>query len=742
MKFLKLNKTKFKPTKNSIKELTLLIYISFIIFIVTESMSAIGTTSYGYIQKSSIYLGISVIVALLGMIIFLFKKDKKNYYIGGFIVFLFMIPLIKYTWDKFFVFLDIPEENIWCLILDYLIILLMLSPAIFLKKKVFYTVLISAILMILSLCNYFVSIFRGIPLAYSDIYCIGDALSLTKNFLGDNSIIFISIGLVILFVFLVILFIKDKKDIRITSNLNIIFVVALAIGTYSYYLNLINNKTLIYYSANMVKTYRYNGYVYSTLESGLRFIRFKPNNYNEDSIMAIRKQVDLSTTSSKEIAVASTKLTNISKSSSNKPNIIFVQLEGFMDPRTINGVMYNTDPIPNFRKLQKNGISGKMKSPSIGGGTARTEFEVMTGIDLEFLTDGEVPHYTILGHETLNSVASTLKKQGYSTHAIHNNQGNFYNRNKAYSSLSYDTYTSVEYMDNVERTETNWAKDTVLTKYIKECLESSEGSDLVFTISVEGHSPYPTDSDKYDFPIKVVNSKLKESDQNQIYYYINKIHESDEFIGDVVDLVDSLDEDTIVVFYGDHTPALDLLNRDEGNVDRTTTPYAIYSNFDLDTDFKGGDISAYQMSTIMLSLAGVDLGPMENVHKALSSKKDYKKDLELIQYDILFGEDYYLNEDEKTKASNLKMGTKNIKIESVSLQDNQICIKGKNFTRKSVAFINGKEKNTLYVDKNTLRVYCDKDEMNDINDIVVKQIGLHDIPLSQTNTIKLNINKD
>ncbi len=739
MRFLKkIDKTKFKITKNSSKELIFLIYISFILFIVTEVMSARGTTSYGYIENNSIYLGIGILVALLALIIFMFKKDKKIYYIGGFIVYLIMLPIIKYAWDKFYVFLDIPQDNIWCLVLDYLIILLMLSPSIFRKRKVFYTILLSSLLMILSTCNYFVSIFRGIPIAYSDIYCISDALSLAKSFLGGNNIIFIIVGLIMLVVCLVFLFIKDKKDIRITSYANIIAVVILMVGTYSYYLNLIGNKTLIYYSANMVKTYRYNGYVYSTLESGLRFIRFKPDNYNEDSIMAIRKEVDSNTTSSKETTVASTKLTNISSNSSNKPNIIFVQLEGFMDPMAIGGVMYTTDPIPNFRKLQKNEISGKVKSPSIGGGTARTEFEVMTGIDLEFLTDGEVPHYTILGHETLNSVASTLKKQGYSTHAIHNNQGNFYNRNKAYSSLGYDTYTSVEYMDNVERTETNWAKDTVLTQYIKECLESSKESDLVFTISVEGHSPYPSDSNKYNFPIKVVNSSLAESDQNQIYYYINKIHDSDKFIGDVVNLVDSMDEDTIVVFYGDHTPALDLLNRDGGKVDRTTTPYAIYSNFDLNTDFKGGDISAYQMSTIMLSLAGADLGPMENVHSALSSKKDYKKDLQLIQYDILFGEDYYLSEDEKIDSSNLKMGTKDIKIESATFDEKQIYIKGKNFTRKSIVFINGEEKSTLYVDKNTLRVYCDKEELEGIKDIVVKQIGLHNIPLSQTNTVRLS----
>lgn len=736
MRILKIDKNKFKPTKNSIKELIFLVYLSFILFIATEIMSAIGTTSYGYISDINLYLGIGVLILLSVLIFFVLKKDEKKYYIGGFVVFLIMTPLIKYTWDKFFVFLDIPDKNIWCLLLDYLIILLILSPFVFLKKKVFYIALISSILMLLSITNYFISVFRGIPLAYSDIYCISDALSLTKSFLGENSIIYICVGILTLIICLIILFIKEKRKFRATSYLNIIVVIILGIGTYLYYLNLINTKTLIYYSANMVKTYRYNGYVYSTLESGLRFIRFEPKDYNKENIMAIRKDVDSNTVSSKKSTVASTKLTNISTNESNKPNILFVQLEGFMDPMSIDGVMYTKDPIPNFRKLQKQGISGKMKSPSIGGGTARTEFEVMTGIDLEFLTDGEVPHYTILGHKTLNSVAFTLKEQGYSTHAIHNNQGNFYNRNKAYSSLGYDTYTSVEYMDNVERTETNWAKDTVLTNYIRECLDSTKENDLVFTISVEGHSPYPTDADKYDFPIKVVNSSLSKTDTNQIYYYINKIHETDEFIGDVVELVDSMDEDTIVVFYGDHTPALELLNRDEGGVDRTTTPYAIYSNFDLDTNFKGGDICAYQMSTIILSLAGVDLGPMENVHKTLSSEENYKKYLELIEYDILFGEDYYLSEDEKTIATNLKMGTKNIKIKSATIQNNQIYIKGKNFTKKSIVFIDGKEKNTIYVDENTLKVYCDKDEVNDIKDIVVKQIGLHDIPLSETNIVQ------
>ena len=116
------------------------------------------------------------------------------------------------------------------------------------------------------------------------------------------------------------------------------------------------------------------------------------------------------------------------------------------------------------------------------------------------------------------------------------------------------------------------------------------------------------------------------------------------------------------------------------------------------------------------------------------NKDNYEKFEQLVDnYNIR-----YLSEDEKTTSSNLKMGTKDIKIKSATVQGNQICIKGKNFTRKSVVFINGKEENTLYVNKNTLRVYYDKDDIDNIDDIVVKQIGLQNIPISQTNIIKLS----
>ena len=57
-------------------------------------------------------------------------------------------------------------------------------------------------------------------------------------------------------------------------------------------------------------------------------------------------------------------------------------------------------------------------------------------------------------------------------------------RNNAYEKLGFDTFTSIEYMNGYEKNERGWVKDKVLTKYIKKALDSTDGSDLVYTISV------------------------------------------------------------------------------------------------------------------------------------------------------------------------------------------------------------------------------------------------------------------
>ena len=102
------------------------------------------------------------------------------------------------------------------------------------------------------------------------------------------------------------------------------------------------------------------------------------------------------------------------------PNILFIQLESFMDPTIINGIEFDTDPIPNFRNLVDNYSSGLLGVSTIGGGTANTEFEIMTGMNLDFFGAGEYPFNTILRTKTCESINYVLKELDYGTHALHN----------------------------------------------------------------------------------------------------------------------------------------------------------------------------------------------------------------------------------------------------------------------------------------------------------------------------------
>ena len=68
-------------------------------------------------------------------------------------------------------------------------------------------------------------------------------------------------------------------------------------------------------------------------------------------------------------------------------------------------------------------------------------------------------------------MAYDLKKLGYSTHAIHNNDGTFYDRNLVFSHMGYETFTSIEYMDGVEATTMGWAKEYIKTGEINKALD-------------------------------------------------------------------------------------------------------------------------------------------------------------------------------------------------------------------------------------------------------------------------------
>ena len=111
------------------------------------------------------------------------------------------------------------------------------------------------------------------------------------------------------------------------------------------------------------------------------------------------------------------------------PNYIFVQLESFFDPLTLTDFEIVGDPIPVFRGLMEKYTSGKLYVPTVSGGTANTEFEVLTGCNLDFFGVGEIPFYTVAKNGVIESLATDLKTLGLSTTMLHNYTGSFYDRN-------------------------------------------------------------------------------------------------------------------------------------------------------------------------------------------------------------------------------------------------------------------------------------------------------------------------
>ena len=650
----------------------------------------------------------------------IFKLDKRTIHqillwlIGGLVLVFATEFLLRGSFEDV---ITLIKEKPGVVLANYLLIL-MLTSIFFLVKRKYMVYFISFMVILgVAITTFFLMKVRGIPLTFSDLYSIGEAMEIADKYINKTMIIIAVICLAFLIAVAVFLY-KLDCDTKRFKLINFVLIFIVSIGFFSTVRSQQSKNIMQFKRWDIPASYKCNGLTYSTVESCVKYIRKKPDDYSQAKIQELKDKVDK--------AEASDNRTLNNK----KPNILFVQLEAFMDPTEVKGIKYSEDPIPNFRKLTQTFTHGMASAPTTGGGTVRTEFEVMTGNNIDYLTPGEIPYNTILKSKYYNSVATTLKSEGYKAHAVHNFQGNFYGRNNAYAKLGFDDFTSKEYMSNYELNEREWVKDVILTKYIEKALDSTKDSDLVYTVSVQGHSSYPTDAENYDFPIKV-SGTLDQKVLNQMYYYVNQIKGTDDFIGELVDMVNKRDEDTIILFYSDHMPKLKIFEDDDFYLDKYKAPFAFYANFDIEK-YDIDEIESYELSSLMFKEAGLKYGPMERFNTYMKDDPEFSKMQDLIEYDVLFGKSYYINDDEKAKKNTLKMGVEDIVINNIETKGNKMIIHGENFTTNSRVYLNDKQVDKKFIDENTLEV----DKIDNLDTISIKQIGRNSVVLSSTQDFK------
>ena len=405
-----------------------------------------------------------------------------------------------------------------------------------------------------------------------------------------------------------------------------------------------------------------------------------------------------------------------------QPNILFVQLESFMDMEDIIGAEYSKDPTPNYHKLLEENPNGLLYVPTIGGGTANVEFEIMTGLNMDFFAAGEAPFNTVLEETTCESIAHNLRKNGYYTSTLHNNTGFFFSRNRVYSNLGFDRFDSLEYMLYPDYDARGWADDNVLIDEIKTIMDSTEQRDLVFAVSVESHGKYPDTYEPADGDI-IITSYPEKAYLPNSQHYINLIDGVDVFIGRLIEELERYDEPILAVFYGDHLPALGLEAEMLSTGDLYASRYILWNNYGA--EFEAPDLQSYRLVAEILRQMGISDGVMTKFHQAHSlaeSGSEYMEKFQTLQYDLLFGEKNAYGEAGPYEPSDIAYGAGDITARSAVIEYGRLLVKGDRFTEYSKVAAGDQLLETLFVDHQTLAAVL-PDTETDLSSIAVAQIN-------------------
>ncbi len=583
-------------------------------------------------------------------------------------------------------------------LLNMLIIMFTLSFALLFRRRVFATILLSTPWIVCGIVNCAVLSFRVTPVGAIDFQIVNGNFILM--YLTAVQRIFLYIGVAAFVIAVVTLWILGPKiSGKINYGKTASSIVAIFICIFVTLSVAQSIQAITPDFADLPVAYEDYGFVYcfssSVLDGGID----RPADYGEESVASLLSM-----------------LPQTKQHSSIKPDIVLVQLESFVDPKLLKNLTFSQDPAPTHTYLRENFSCGELSVPSFGGGTANTEFEVLTGINLANFGPGEYPYQTILLEEACESLAYNLKERGYSAHAIHNHTGTFYERDRVYTNLGFDSFQSIEYMYDYDTTWYGWCKDNVLTKEILTALDYTDEQNsinqstprFVWTVSVQGHGKYPSENiDGSSNTIKIEGDYPQE-EMCALSYYVNQAWEMDMFLKNLIFALNHRNKPTVLIAYGDHLPAIGLGASDFASGDTYKTQYVTWNNIGLKKNDR--NLRTYELSSQIMSWLNFNNGNLTKLHQLCAdgssamTEGDYQKAIGHLAYDMLYGEQIQYGYQKPYEKTQMRMGTLPVSIESITYLDGALYINGEGFTQKSTVFINGKKQNTTMLSQYALMV--------------------------------------
>lgn len=464
--------------------------------------------------------------------------------------------------------------------------------------------------MIIGLANYYVLEFRSAPIMPWDILSIGTAASVANNFKYTLSkeTVFVLIGFVILILLESKVTLELKKDWRIRVG-----------GVLASFALLWGFTAMLHQDSTVARFKLYDKLFTPTVMSKrdgtavaflmeLKYIVVeKPDGYNKEDAAALLASYD----------------TNDTESATHTPNIIVIMNEAFSDLSVLGDFETNEDYMPFLHSLMQEGtpntISGHLNVSVLGGNTANTEFEFLTGNTMAFLPQGSVAYQQYVKSNDY-SIATYLKSKGYDTIAMHPYNASGWDRDKVYPLLGFDTFYSLK----------DWVNPVKIRKYVSDqscydkIIELYEQKDantpfFLFNVTMQNHSSYSEEYDNFhpDITVEGTSSKILPN-------YLSLIKLSDQALENLIEYFSQADEDTIIVFFGDHQPSNsvaapvwkingrsgDSLTEEEEAL-RYKVPFIIWANYDIEAA-SNVETSANYLGSHVLHAAGLPLYDYRN----------------------------------------------------------------------------------------------------------------------------------
>lgn len=608
---------------------------------------------------------------------------------------------------------------------NYLIILTSLTFSELFKrrKSVLYTVCVAWIA--LGIAEFMVAKERTQPFTSMDVLMLKDAITLTTVYYTWPQIILMygSIFLAAVLLIYIVTRLPRRRQVNYTLALSS-FCGFLTLCFCSYALG-VHFGAFPRYFDNLVDAYDQYGFAACFTATLGNMGVSKPSDYSTEIVTGIVEEID-----------EETPHVFSSEDNLDHPNVIYLQLESLFDVNTVIGSRYSEDPTPNFNRLSRECPSGELYVPSIGGGTANTEFEMLSGLNIDFFGAGEYPYTTILHETTCETIAYNLRAQGYSATALHNHTGTFYGRNEVYSRLGFDHFVSLEYMPYVTYTEVGWAQDGVMADEIMKALKASGERDFIMAITVESHGKYD-ENYVYHAGDPEILELPEQINANRFASYLHLIHETDAFLGKLIDKLEKFDEPTVCVIYGDHLPSLDLTADVLTTNNLYASRYIIWNNYGA--EFEAPDVQAYRVSANLLKQLGIPGGLITKYHQSADptdTDQAYLDNLEVLEYDVLYGDKSAYEGENPYPVIDMTMGCEPIEISSVSRRYGRVLVNGANFTECSVIELDGESYPTAFI--NSAQIVAIVPRTTEVHQVCIVQKSADGVEMGRTEPYSLD----